>query len=402
MKLVTAAAALIELGPEFQMRTGLYGHVEDGRVAHLVLRGYGDPSLRMSDLVELAEGLADRGVRAVDHVIVDGSYFDGQILPPAFEQQPDEVASFRAAVGAVSVEQSSYVLRVIPGPRDGAPAVVRLAAPGYFDVENDIKTTGPGGPPNIIASQRGDGDRMELRLSGSIPTGILGVGYRRRVENPLAHAGHAMAEALGRAGIRGARRVQVGNPPSGLPLLSSRDSEPLASLLHRVGKYSDNFVAEMVLKVLGAEKAQPGTSERGAQVLQELLERAGVAPGQATIVNGSGLFDGNLIAASHITKVLRHVWHQPGVRAEYLSQLAIGGTDGTLARRMRDLPAARIVRAKTGTLNDVISLSGYVLGKEPGRAVAFSFLGNGMAGKHGAARRLADDIVRAIADDLHD
>lgn len=400
MKLVTAAAALLELGPNFEMETGLYGRVEEGRVADLVLRGTGDPSLSMSDLVQLAAALADRGVRAVDRVWVDGSYFDDEILPPAFDQQPDEMAAFRAAVGAVAVNRASFVLRVVPGAV-GAPPTIRLLGEGYFDVDNGMTTT-EGGAPNVIASQRGiEGGRMALVLRGSVPSGISGVGYRRRIENPLTHAAFAMAEALQRAGIRGGRRVRVGAGPTGLPLLASHESPPLSQLLYRVGKNSDNFVAEMVLKVLGAEAERPGSSARGTRVLARVLERAGVAEDAATIVNGSGLFEGNRIAPRHLVKLLDYVYQQPAVRNEYLAQLAVAGVDGTLRRRMREVPAGS-VRMKTGTLNDVIALSGYVLG--PGaspRVVRFSFLANGIRGRQGAARNLADALVEAIVADLY-
>jgi D-alanyl-D-alanine carboxypeptidase/D-alanyl-D-alanine-endopeptidase (penicillin-binding protein 4) len=400
MKIVTAAGALLTLGPDFTMLTGLYGHVEGNRVQDLVLRGFGDPTLRMSDLVELAEALEDRGVTRVGTVVVDGTYFDDEMLPPAFEQQPGEVASFRAAIAAASIERSSYVLRVIPGASAGADATVRLGCDGYFDLENGI-TTSEGGAPNVIADQRGDGPQMTLRLSGTVPTGILGVGYRRRVENPIHYAGHCMVEALRRAGITASGRVRIGETPSGTPLITSRTSPPLAEVIHAMGKVSDNFTAEMLIKVLGAERARPGTTARGAEVLGEVLAEAGVPEGRATIVNGSGLFDGNLIAASHLTSILSHVYQTPNVRSEFLACLAVGGRDGTLSRRLRDLPAEGIVRAKTGTLNDVIGLSGYVLGPEPGQAYAFSVLANGIRGRQGAARRLADDLVRALAEDLH-
>ena len=401
MKVVTAAGALLRLGPGFQMQTGLYGRVVDGRVDTLVLRGFGDPSLRISDLVELAAALADRGVRAVGEIVVDGSYFDDQILPPAFEQQPDEAAAFRAAIGAVAVERASFVLRVLPGPSIGSEARVRLVGADYFELSNRM-TTSEGGAPNVIASQSAlEGGRMQLNLRGSVPAGILGVSYRRRIENPLLHAGYCMVEALERAGIRARSRVRLGHTPHGTPLLTSRTSAPLATLLHALGKHSDNFVAEMILKVLGAERSRPGSSARGAEVLQEVLGEVGVPEGAATIVNGSGLFEGNRIAASHLVAVLRHMHGRAALRAEFLAHLAIGAEDGTLRRRLRGLPAPRIVRAKTGTLNDAIALSGYVLGPRPESTVAFSFLANGVRGRQGAARNLADAIASAIAEDLY-
>jgi D-alanyl-D-alanine carboxypeptidase len=120
-KLVTAAAALSILGAETRFRTGLYGRVEGSAVVGgLVLRGMGDPSLHQSDLAELARDLERRGVRSVDEIVVDATYFDAQMLPPAFDQQPNEVAPFRAATGAISVDVNAYVLRVRPGDTVGA------------------------------------------------------------------------------------------------------------------------------------------------------------------------------------------------------------------------------------------------------------------------------------------
>lgn len=401
MKLVTAAGVLFRLGGDFRMQTAVHGRIEEGGlVRELFVRGYGDPTLRSSDFVELAEGLADRGVRRVQTVVVDGSYFDAEHLPPAFDQQPDEVAAFRAPIAALSVERNAYELRVIPGATAGAPATVRLAAEGYFDLDNQITTSEPGSAPNVIAIQRGDGERMELRVRGTVPAGILGVGYRRRVERPLPHAAHMMVEALSRAGIRAAGRIRLGETPSDAPLLVRHTSRPAAELITDLGKWSDNFIAEMMLKVIGAEASRPGSSARGAQVLLEVLREAGVPEGQATIVNGSGLFEGNRIAPSHLTRLLRHVYNDPGVRPEYLAHLAVGGVDGTLNSRLEGLPRARIVRAKTGTLNDVITLSGYVLGRDPSRAVAFSVLANGIRGKQGEARRMADAVAGEIAAEL--
>ena len=141
-KLVTAAAALSRLGPEFRMRTALYGRVDGDGVATLSLRGYGDPSLGQADLIELARDLADHGVRRVGEIVVDATYFDDQILPPAFEQQPNEIAPFRAATGAVSVDGNAYVLRVLPGATVDAPARVRLDGAGYFALESTISTAG--------------------------------------------------------------------------------------------------------------------------------------------------------------------------------------------------------------------------------------------------------------------
>ena len=398
-KLVTAAIALEVLGADHRMVTGLYGRVEgDAVVGGLVLRGLGDPTLRQADLIELARDLADRGVRRVDSVLVDATFFDDQLLPPAFDQQPNEVAPFRAATGAVSVDAAAYALRILPGAAVGDPARVRLDGAGYFELENGI-TTSEAGAPSIIADQRDAGEHMRLILRGSVALGTGPLSYRRRIENPLYWTGHVMRDALTAVGIRVGEGVRLG-AAGDRPLLASHASETLAHLLARMGKDSDNYVAEMVFRAIGASRRVPSTAANATAVVTERLEALGIAAGSFEVVNGSGLFRGNRIASSHLVQLLCHVYQSPAMRDEFVAHLAIAGVDGTLERRLVDLPAPRIVRAKTGTLNDAIALSGYVLGREPGRVVAFSVLTNGVAGRHGAARGLADGVAAAIAADL--
>jgi D-alanyl-D-alanine carboxypeptidase/D-alanyl-D-alanine-endopeptidase (penicillin-binding protein 4) len=221
--------------------------------------------------------------------------------------------------------------------------------------------------------------------------------YRRRVPDPKAYAASLLVRALRKAGLRGKLEVEYGTVERELPLIGQMPSAPLSTLLTGVGKWSDNFTAEMLLKIMGAQAERPGTSARGVAVVREELEKHGVLTAGLVMVNGSGLFDGNRVAPHHITQTLLAVYRDPSIRPEYLAQLSVAGSDGTLASRLEDLPRPRMVRAKTGTLRDVIALSGYVLG-EPDRSVAFSFLANGIAGRQQDARELSDDIVKVLAD----
>jgi D-alanyl-D-alanine carboxypeptidase/D-alanyl-D-alanine-endopeptidase (penicillin-binding protein 4) len=400
-KLVTAFAALRLLGPDFTMRTSVYGRIEgDAVVGGIALRGFGDPMLTRGDLFALADGVAEQGVRRVDRIIVDASYFDDQVLPPAFDQQPNEMATFRAPISAVAVDRNAFVLRILPGREAGTPAIVRLAGSGYFELDNAMTTSAPG-EPRVIADQRDRGARMFLRLRGTVPVGIRGVSYPRRIENPLPWVGYLFAEALRARGVECPDRVEIGRTPDGAALLASHRSPALPVMLAELGKNSDNFVAEMLFKVMGAERHQPGRSEDAVAAVRAALTDAGLDFERATIVNGSGLFRGNLVAAQQLAELLRTAYRDPAMRNEYVAHLAIAGVDGTLENRMRDLPAPGIVRAKTGTLNGAIALSGYVLGPQPDRVYAFSFLSNDVEGRHGPARALADGIARALAEELH-
>jgi D-alanyl-D-alanine carboxypeptidase/D-alanyl-D-alanine-endopeptidase (penicillin-binding protein 4) len=270
-------------------------------------------------------------------------------------------------------------------------------AEGYARIDNRTSTSARGAPTPRIDHAVGKDGHLAIRVEGSIPIKARTMYFRRRVPDPRAYSAHLFVRALGQAGVEVSSKAEHGTGLPPQPMIGQLYSPPLSKMLYSVGKWSDNFAAEMLVKVMGAEAETPGTSARGVQVVREELEKMGVDTEGLVMVNGSGLFDGNQVAPRHLTQTLVAAYRDPAIRAEYVAHLAVGGSDGTLAKRLEGLPRPRMVRAKTGTLRDVIALSGYVLG-EPGRSVAFSFLANGIAGKQAEARQLADDIVRALAD----
>jgi D-alanyl-D-alanine carboxypeptidase/D-alanyl-D-alanine-endopeptidase (penicillin-binding protein 4) len=396
-KVLTAAAALWRLGPTFRAATKVEGTIEKGHVATLVVRASGDPSLGYAGLAALAEAVRLRGVDTVDRILIDDSYFDDQVLPPAFEQQPKETAAFRATITAFAVNRNSYVVHLGPGPEVDGPGRVRVLAEDYVQLDNRTVTMAGGPPTPRIDDKLTDDGHLAVRVDGGIPKQVRTLYYRRRVPDPKLYAASLMRRAMKKAGVGGSLTVEYGVATEQQPLIADMPSPPLSSLLYSVGKWSDNFTAEMLLKIMGAEAETPGTSARGATVVREELMKKGIDTEGLVMVNGSGLFDGNQVAPWHVTQTLIAAYHDPSIRAEYVAQLAVAGSDGTLQSRLKDLPRARMVRAKSGTLRDVVALSGYVLG-DPERSVAFSFLANGVAGKQADAKKLADDIVRALAN----
>jgi D-alanyl-D-alanine carboxypeptidase/D-alanyl-D-alanine-endopeptidase (penicillin-binding protein 4) len=167
--------------------------------------------------------------------------------------------------------------------------------------------------------------------------------------------------------------------------------------LPELGKNSDNFYAEMILKVLGAESnAPPARSQDGAQALVAWLTASGLAGADTRIENGSGLFDANRVSAKTIVGVLSQAYRNPALYPEFLAQLSIGGVDGTLRSRFRNLVPKRSIRAKTGTLSGAIALSGYALSDRGKAPVVFSFLVNQIEGNTGEARQRIDTVVEAI------
>ncbi len=401
-KLYTAAAALAILHGSHRYQTTLSGTIKGGAASGLILRGHGDPSLRTQDLWAMVQELKAHGARRVEgDLVVDQRFFDEQTTPPAFEQQPNEWAAFRAPVSAVALNGNTVTLTVRP-QATGSNAVAFFDPPGFVDVEGTIKTSDSGADAvGLELSKTGEGGRrLAAKISGAVSVDSRLVRYTKRVEDPQLLAGYALRAIMEESGVKMTGDVKLsGNEAKEAKggVLAHHESEPLSTLLYALGKNSDNFYAEMIFKSLGAEaKARPAKSQDAADIVTKWIEKNELGDTGFVVKNGSGLFDANRTTAHSMAKLLRFAWQDAGLRNEFVAQLSIGGVDGTLHKRFRAVRAHRAVRAKTGTLDDAIALSGYVLGPPGKGAVAYAILFNKVAGRGGAARSAADKLVELV------
>jgi D-alanyl-D-alanine carboxypeptidase/D-alanyl-D-alanine-endopeptidase (penicillin-binding protein 4) len=363
---------------------------------NLVLRGYGDPSLTTADLFELVQELRSSGVRQVaGDILVDQRFFDEETTPPGFEQQPNEWASFRAPVSAVALNENTVTLTV-RATEVGSAALVRFDPPGFVDVEGEVKTA-EGGADTVGLELTASGHRLHAKLSGAVSHDSHVVRYTRRVEDPSLLAGYALRAVLDEAGIKVSGDVKLASGRDGT-VIAHHESAPLSALLYSLGKQSDNFYAEMVFKTLGGEaKRRPAKSASGGELVGRWVDKVGAGDTGLVFKNGSGLFDSNRATAASVVGLLRAAWRDPTLQPEFVAQLSIGGVDGTLKHRFRNGHARRLVRAKTGTLEDAAALSGYVLNPTGKSPLAFSILFNHVAGKVSGARAAADALVQIMA-----
>jgi len=399
-KLLTAAAALSRLGPDYRYTTGLYGHLEAGAVGDLVLRGHGDPSLRTGDLWRMCRSLVEMGLPEVrGRILVDQSRFDAEFVPPAFGQQPNEWASFRAPVSAVALDENAVTLNVMP-TSTGKPARAWFDPPGFVDVSGSVGTVDTGKGQHIrLSLHAGAHQRLRAVLGGRVADGLPRLRFARRVDDPRLFPGYVLAAILRSLGVKLSGTVAAGGESEHARLVF-HESAPLSVLIQQLGKKSDNFYAEMILKTLGAETGKaPAHSADGAKAVRAYLEKIGALESSTKIVNGSGLFDANRVSASTLVHVLVAAYRDPAIGPEYVAQLSVGGVDGTLHSRFRKYREKRMVRAKTGTLARSIALSGYVLEPSGRGAIAFSFIANGGM-SHYATRRHIDSVVGQIAGGL--
>ncbi|HEY6079915.1 MAG TPA: D-alanyl-D-alanine carboxypeptidase/D-alanyl-D-alanine-endopeptidase [Polyangiaceae bacterium] len=399
-KLVTAAVALSVLGPTHRFHVGVLGKLEGGVAPRLVLRGNGDPSFGYQDLRQLTSRLVALGLKRVTgDILVDQSAFDDQYTPPAFEQQPSEWAPFRAPVSGVSLARNVVTLHVFP-TAPGQPARVELEPPGYVSVQGEVRTEKGKKRDHVGLTLRPRGTQLSAQVSGDVPAGDTVIHLSKRIENPEIFAAAVLKHELVSAGVVVQGQAARGGEDETDELVG-RDSATLAELVPQLGKASDNFYAEMLFKALGARaKGVPGSAEKAAAASADWLAERGLAEPGLRVTNGSGLYDANRISARGLTRLLEVAYLDPSISRAYQDQLAVGGLDGTLRTRFFALNSRRSVHAKTGTLNKVVALSGYVFGPEQQTGVSFSILVSGISGQHGEARKRIDALVLEISDQL--
>lgn len=398
-KLITAAVALSELGPDFKFHVAVLGKIDGGVAARLVIRGNGDPTFSYDELRGFGERLVALGLsRVTGDILVDQSAFDDKYTPPAFDQQPNEWAAFRAPISAVSLDRNSTTLHVFP-TKPGQLARVEFEPPGYVSVQGEVRTMKGKKRDHVGLTLKPHGLLLGAQVSGDIPEGDTVVHLTRRIDNPEIYAAVVLKRILTTLGVTVQGDAKRGGEDEKLELVG-RDSVKLSELLPQLGKASDNFYAETLFKAIGAEKrGKPGSAESAAEVETEWLRSRQLADDGLKITNGSGLYDANRVSARTLTRLLEAAYLDPIVSRPYQDQLAVGGLDGTLHARFYALRTRRSVHAKTGTLNKVTALSGYVFGPEQETGVAFSILVSGSSA-HAEIRQRMDALVLEISDTL--
>ncbi|MEO8706384.1 MAG: D-alanyl-D-alanine carboxypeptidase/D-alanyl-D-alanine-endopeptidase [Kofleriaceae bacterium] len=405
-KLLTAVAALSGLGGGFRWRTGVFCAPPDadGKVAgDLYIRGRGDPVLSVDGLRALAKEVAARGVREVEgKLVVDTSYFDNITEPPHFDEQPKERAAFRAPIASFAVNRSAYEVVVMAEPAGAASITIEPPLPEYLKLTKTEVTSTREGRTRLRLDAKVKPNAIELDVTGTIRGGGGTWDLRRRVDDPARFAAEVFRRALSDYGIRlRTRTIAYGPVPMiGVKQIAVHDSPTLADVMRSMNKHSDNNVAEAVLKTLGAElKPVPGngaTWAQGITAMRTQLGKLGVI-GTFRVENGSGLYASTEVSPKQLVGLLVAAHKDYRIGPDLVASLPVGGSDGTLARRWHNKPARGRVRAKTGTLDKVSSLAGYI-GVDGGHLLAFAILANDIpAGQRAVVRAMADEMVDTLA-----
>lgn len=392
MKLVTTYAALELLGPAHTWKTGVLADapVDSGVLAgNLYLQGSGDPGLDLERFSQLLRRLRQRGIEEIGgDLVLDRSAFR---LPPhdpgAFDGQP--LRAYNAGPDALLIDHKS--LRVVL-LADAAGRRTRIFTENPADgvrINNRV----------ILDETPCNGWRDRLQVSVDGDTLTLAGHYSAQCGEKTLHLSpwpaDRQVERLFRAlwrelGGRFAGRVREGEIPADARLLLTHESPPLAGIVRDINKWSNNVTARQIFLSLAGTR--PASPEAAREAVGRWLTDKGIAG--SVLDNGSGLSQAERLSAEGLGRLLLAAWHSP-VMPELAASLPIAGTDGTLKTRLQDGRATGRAHLKTGYLNGVRAIAGYVLDTSGQRWVVVGFL-NDPRMKNGAAP--LDALVRWVAE----
>ncbi len=381
LKILTAISALDVFGPSHQFETVILADRrpdDEGFVQDLLVRGGGDPVLNSEDWWRLAADLRRGGLRGVrGDVLVDDSAFDSEYWHPDWGKVSSR--AYHAPVGALTANYGAYFVRVMPGARPEDPVRVDVDPPTpYLRVLNLAATGKSRANPTLVVGSGvspKSGEVVEVR--GVVRAGDEADVFPRRVTDPALYAGAVFKMQLEANGIHVAGNVRRAKSADIGEEILRFEGRPLSEIVRLFVKYSNNSIAESLIKSLGARAGGGrGTWQAGLAEMRRVLGAMGLAVDGLKLADGSGLSPANRASPRLLVDALRFAHRSFDFGPELMTALPIAARDGTLEKRSMDVSG--LVRAKTGLLSAqrATSLSGFAR-LQSGELAVFSILVNG-------------------------
>lgn len=367
MKLVTSAAALRELGPEYRFRTEVWARGMQGtRAAEVGIKGFGDPSLNLEQGWLLARGIRRTGIRTIERLLLDDSAYDG-IQTRAGQR------AYQAQATALALNFNAIAVEICPTPHRDARVVVEpweSAAAVVGRIETVID-----GATYFAVEELPSADRLSFSLGGAINAQEACRTVFRSVSDPLGFFGDVVGAYLTGLGVK-ALAVEAGRIASDFAFLFQHQSKPLREIVMDLNHFSNNFTAEQILFHLGgdADGQDLLNRQRGLSRMERYLAGLNGAKDAIRLVDASGLSHDNRLTATLLAAVLADMAADRDLAIEYKASLPVAGRSGTMQNRSYHTQAT--VRAKTGRLAGVTALAGY-MDTISGRELIFVVLQNG-------------------------
>lgn len=420
VKLITSIVALDKLSPDFSFMTKFfYTGKRKGAViqGNLVIEGSGDPSITSESLWRIANDIANMGIKTINgDIVIDDKVFTGQmrdISRKSSEKVSD--SAYDAPISAFAVNFNTIAVGMAPSQKPSQKARVWLEPYPIlpFKIKNSLETTNKTKHLSVVRESKAFGSE-HIVIDGKISKHERMRKAYRSVKNPHKMSGELVKVMLKREGVEVAGKVRVlKEHESGKirQLLYIHRSEPLKKILMDLNHYSNNFIADMLLKYVGLVKGKsdmiPGDFNRGTEYLSDFLRKRLGIKDNFILKDGSGLNIRNRLSAKMIVDVLQHSQNDFTLFPDYVASLPAMGKSGSVRKRLRPKSMANLrgkIRAKTGTLTEPYSVSGLAGYLDHPRygLLMFAIIQNGYKGKKQTAvfdmRKQQDRIMQMIFD----
>jgi D-alanyl-D-alanine carboxypeptidase/D-alanyl-D-alanine-endopeptidase (penicillin-binding protein 4) len=391
MKVLTTYAALEILGPAYSWQTRAYatGPIEGGTLkGDLVLVGGGDPFMTADRWWSFASGLRQTGIsRVAGNVVIDNSYFAPQGEDRSlFDNRP--YRTYNVLPDALLVNFQTVALNMVP---DAASGTVRASVnpwPANLTVDNHIRLSRGAcrrGSGTVVIGMPDGPNGRQINLSGQYASGCGQLSVNRAVMRAPEFAYGTFRAFWQQAGGVIDGDLRVGTVPGDARLLYTHESLTLAEVIRLVNKFSSNVMARQLFLTLAAEKVGvPATAAGGQQVLKEFLAGKNISIPGLVVENGSGLSRNSRITAVGLAEILEAA-HRSQYMPEFAASLPLSATDGTLRKRFQAPEMQGRLRMKTGSLEDVSALAGFVNSASGRTFVAVVILNHSTADEGGGA-----------------
>ncbi len=417
MKSFTVAAALEKLSPNFRFVTSVFASQKpdaDGIVSGLTVYGRGDVSFsssfyngdRLKAFDALAERIVQAGVKRIEGDLVgDESYFTGNPIPVTWEWD-DLQWYYGAEISALAVNDNAVDLTVKPDAINKPCAAQIFPANTIVKIHNTCITSGTKRDLRVVKKL----DQNVIEISGTMPANDKGYTAYIAVTRPSELFVALLRQALEKKGvvITGQNRV-IGTVENARLAVASTlapveivrlESPPLSVVAAKTMKPSQNTYTETILWALGEQLGNKSdqkmtSAERGIAIVQAFLRQIGISSDSVVQWDASGLSRHNLVTPASLVTLYTYMAKQSRYADAWRNSLTVGGMDGTLRNRFKGSTAAGNIRGKTGTIDQVSALSGYVT-TAAGEKLVFSIIVNGVPNQ-GVRPATIDEIVLALA-----
>ena len=401
MKLFSDAAALMALGPDYHFRTKLTTNapmIENGVLkGSIYLHLPGDPSLTQENIDKLLSQLSLWGVKRIQGnvVLVSNNSVVNAYAPG--HTASDYKYSYGAPVAPVVLDENRLTVTVNPAYRAGLAAFVELNDQNAsLFLNNQVKTTATSKGCGVDFSMDNEN---HLTVRGCVGVGQWAVQQRIAILNPLRYTQDLVRLHLANLNIKLEGQVVLGSAPPSSLLLSIHQSKPINQLMADTLKPSDNLYADsLYLHAATKLHGSPLNWQEAQPIVKNFLQQqTGINLQNAVLIDGSGLSRQDLLTAEQTVDLLRFLHDRFPLAYEYISALPIAGCDGTLQRRFRKPSQQGLLRAKTGTMTGVMSLSGYLYTANA-HTLAFAIFINKKPGTSAAVSGRYRSIIDTLCD----